>query len=71
MVSFPAASPKHPPFFLFLNPKPYCVLFRVLCDTLNPKKRHSRSLKKTFGGGVCPQNQERSMARVVLDHHHD
>ena len=75
MVSFPAASPKHPPFFLFfLNPnKPYCVLFRVLCDTLHPKKRHSLvfvTYKKThfFGGGMRPlllYNQERSFCGAL------
>lgn len=63
MVSFPAASPKHPPFFLFLNPKPYCVLFRVLCDTLNPKKRHSLLFvtKKHFLGGGCVPYKTKSV----------
>ena len=44
-------------------------LFRVLYNTLNPKKE-GRSLKgqKTFGGDASPK-PERS-ARV-LDHHHD
>ena len=54
---FPRGFSKTPPFFLFLNPKPYCVLFRVLFDTLNPKKRHSLlfvTKKHFWGGDVSP-----------------
>ena len=43
---------QNPPFFSFF----LCVLFRVLCDTLNPKKRHSLLFvtKKHFWGGCVP-----------------
>ena len=44
---------KIPTFFFFF----FSLLFRVLYDTLNPKKRHSRSLQgqHIWGGGCVPK----------------
>ena len=51
-VVFPRGFIKYHLFFLFFS-----LLFRVLYDTLNPKKRHSRSLQgqHIWGGGCVPK----------------
>ena len=52
---------KIPTFFFFF----FSLLFRVLYDTLNPKKRHSRSLQgQHIWGGMRPQKTKSFFARA-------